>query len=91
MKLIGVLRQSPAEKIAPLRIHVRLTKGGPNIEALLGSGASKSIINANTMEANAKQGRRLVSSTKTFTTVGGSISTVARRSCSSGSQIYSQR
>ncbi|KAJ0408806.1 hypothetical protein P43SY_000702 [Pythium insidiosum] len=84
IKLIDVLRRPEAKQVAPLRIHVQIVKGGPKIEALLDSGASKSIINDAMVKTNMELGRKLSASTLTFSTVNGSVE-------SSGSMVIQFR
>ncbi|OWZ20899.1 hypothetical protein PHMEG_0004627 [Phytophthora megakarya] len=61
-------------KSAPLRITVWLRRGGDTFKALLDSGASKSIINKETLASNVKAGRRFIPASPTvFDTRNGSV------------------
>ncbi|KAG1688287.1 hypothetical protein DVH05_003827 [Phytophthora capsici] len=72
-KFISLVNKKPSTTKAPLRIDVQLRGEHSTIEALLDSGASKSVINAAAMEAIAKHGRRQVASNTTFQTAGGPV------------------
>jgi hypothetical protein len=72
-KLVDMLHKVPEEKTAPLRIHVQLVKGGPKIDALIDTGAPKSLVNGSTLAANTQCGRKLVSSSTTFKAMSGEV------------------
>ena len=58
MKLVGpVAKKHTSIKLAPLSIKVQLKNANGTFEALLDSGASKSIINQKAMQANVQLGR----------------------------------
>ncbi|KAI9996096.1 hypothetical protein PInf_013274 [Phytophthora infestans] len=60
IKFVGLVEKKTRPKRAPLRAPVKLSRGGPTFEALLDSGASKSIINGATLDANVQLGRKLI-------------------------------
>ncbi|OWZ03089.1 Pol Polyprotein [Phytophthora megakarya] len=75
MKFVDLVKKEKKSfKSAPLRITVRLRRGGKTFEALLDSGASKSIINKETLASNVKAGRRFIPTSPTvFNTMNGSV------------------
>ncbi|KAG6611434.1 Pol Polyprotein [Phytophthora cinnamomi] len=59
---------------APLRIAVKLRRSRESFQALLDSGASKSVINKTTLDANVQLGRKLIPASPTvFNTMSGKV------------------
>ena len=73
IKLIILLENEPANKIAPLRIKVQIRHKNCASDALFDSGASRSIIHETTMSANIKHRSKLDHSSTMFKTVGGDV------------------
>uniref|UniRef100_A0AAV1UJK5 Peptidase A2 domain-containing protein n=1 Tax=Peronospora matthiolae TaxID=2874970 RepID=A0AAV1UJK5_9STRA len=74
LKLVGLVKKKqPSAKLAPLRIPVQFKDASGTFNALLDSGASRSIINQETMRANAQLGHRQVESATKFQTVNGEV------------------
>uniref|UniRef100_A0AAV1SZK7 Peptidase A2 domain-containing protein n=1 Tax=Peronospora matthiolae TaxID=2874970 RepID=A0AAV1SZK7_9STRA len=74
IKLVGlVVKKHTSTKLAPLRIKVQLKNANGTFEALLDSGASVSIINQKTLQANVQLGRKKVASSTKFQTVNGEV------------------
>ena len=79
IKFVGLVKKKqPSAKLAPLRITVQIKDAGGTFHALLDSGASRSIINQDTMRANAQQGHRQVESATTFQTINGEVTSAGR-------------
>lgn len=55
-----VTKKEPRPTSAPLHITIKLRREGQTIEALLDSGASKSIIDSSTLSANVHAGRKFI-------------------------------
>lgn len=74
IKFVDLLETKARPTSAPLRIPVKLRRGGQTFEALLDSGASKSIINGRTLGANTELGRKFIPASPTvFETMNGSV------------------
>ncbi|CAI5705503.1 unnamed protein product [Peronospora effusa] len=74
IKLVGlVAKKHTSTKLAPLRIKVQLKNANGIFDALLDSGASISIFNQKTMQANVQLGRKQVASSTKFQTVNGEV------------------